>query len=286
MKIGVHPSNLHLRLAQAWPDAFAGLKPRFVEYPEGRDTVRLLSQGAIDFGGTGSTPPIMAEAAGHGVVYIAASAPRPANGGILVRQDSVIQSVADLKGKRITLVDGSFHTYLLARSLEEAGLRLPDVQTVETSAADSLPALLDGRVDAWIAMAPRLERALERRDIRLIARCGDTIPNRSVFWTLANRSLDGQVRLQIARELARIGREVAADPRRAAELLATTGGDDADVNAWERVVRSRDFTIVPADEAIVAEQQTEADTLHRHFYLDREVRLGGLAVGVAEGAAR
>jgi sulfonate transport system substrate-binding protein len=129
MKIGVHPSNLHLRLAQAWPDAFAGLKPRFVGYPKGRDTVTLLSRGHIDVGGTGSTPPIVAKAAGHSVFYISASAPRPANGGIFVRRDSAIRSVSDLKGGSVTLVDGSFHTYLLARSLGDAGLRLPDVQT-------------------------------------------------------------------------------------------------------------------------------------------------------------
>jgi len=95
-----------------------------VTYREGRDTAALLEKGDIHFGGTGSTPPIEADARELSAVYIAASAPRPANGAILVRRDSPIRSAADLSGKRISLIDGSFHTYLLARSLEGAGLSL------------------------------------------------------------------------------------------------------------------------------------------------------------------
>ncbi|PSH65225.1 ABC transporter substrate-binding protein [Phyllobacterium sophorae] len=274
MKIGVHPSNLHLRLAQVWPNAFASLGPEFVNYPEGRDTARLLNSRAIDFGGTGSTPPITAEVEGLDVIYIAASAPRPANGGIFVLKDSPIRSVGDLENKRVSLIDGSFHTYLLARSLETEGLLLPDVTRVETGAGDALPALLEGRVDAWIAMAPRLEKALERTDIRLIARCGSTIPNRSLFWTLGGQGLSADLRQHIVVELVRIGREVTDDPRRAALRLAENRGADADVDAWEKVVRSRDFSVVPADENIIAEQQEEADTLYRHGHFKTPVRLG------------
>ena len=263
MKIGVHPSNLHLRLAQVWSGAFGRFSPEFIHYPEGRDTAKLLASGAIDFGGTGSTPPITAEAAGLDVVYLAASSPRPANGGLFVRSDSAIRSVADLRGRRVTLVDGSFQTFLLARSLETEGLRLGEVETVELGAAESLPALLDGSVDGWIAMAPRLEQALDDPRIRLVARCGTTIPNRSLFWTLAGRGIPQGVRAAIASELARIGDEVSRDPRRAAELLARSGDAAA---AWERVVRSRDFRVVPAGDAILREQQDEADTLHRHAY--------------------
>lgn len=266
MKIGVHPSNLHLTLARLMPEAFALPGVEFIPYPEGRDTAKFLDAGVFDFGGTGSTPPIIASAAGLEVVYIAASAPRPANGGIFVRAGSDIRSVADLRGRRITLVDGSFHTYLLARVLEDAGLLLPDVTRVEVPAADSLAALLDGRVDAWIAMAPRLESALERDDLRLILRCGETIPNRSLFWTLAGRGLDAAARTGIAAALAEVGRRVTADPRAAAEKLALAG--DASTDAWERIIRSRDFTILHADAAILAEQQRESDTLLRHGYLD------------------
>ncbi|MGO8374092.1 ABC transporter, partial [Rhizobium ruizarguesonis] len=42
MRIGVHPHNLHLRLARLWPGAFVDLQPIFVSYAEGRATAALL----------------------------------------------------------------------------------------------------------------------------------------------------------------------------------------------------------------------------------------------------
>jgi ABC-type nitrate/sulfonate/bicarbonate transport system substrate-binding protein len=275
MRIGVHPNNLHLRLASAWPGAFAGLDPIFVPYDEGRDTASLLESGAIHVGGTGSTPPIEADARGLHVEYVAASAPRPANGAIFVRADSDIGSVADLAGRKISLIDGSFHTYLLARSLEGEDLALGDVERIESGTRDSLTELLEGRVDAWIAMSPRLEKVIERTDLRLIVRCGATIPNRSLFWSLARIGLSPSEIAGIALELARVGSEIATDPVRAAHLLAENDRSGIDAEAWERVVRARDFSVVPIGAAVLAEQQEEADTLFRHGYFDRAVAIGG-----------
>lgn len=273
MKIGVHPNNLHLRLARLWPGAFADFNPVFVAYPEGRDTANLLASGDIDFGGTGSTPPIEADVRGLSVEYVAASAPRPANGAIFARADSNIRSVADLAGRKISLVDGSFHTYLLVRSLEGEGLSLPAVERIESGTRDSLKELLEGRVDAWVAMSPRLEKVADREDLRLIVRCGATIPNRSLFWTLQRNGLSAAEVAGIAGELNRIGQAVAADPRAAAQLLAAEKEGDGDVDAWERVLRSRDFTVGPINDDIIGEQQEEADTLLRHGYFDRPVAL-------------
>lgn len=274
MRIGVHPNNLHLRLAGVWPGAFAGLDPIFVPYNEGRDTASLLERGAIHLGGTGSTPPIEADARGLGVEYVAASAPRPANGAIFVRADSDIGSVAALAGRRISLIDGSFHTYLLARSLEGEGLALGDVKRIESGPRDSLTELLEGRVDAWVAMSPRLEKAIGRADLRLLVRCGATIPNRSLFWSLARVGLSPAETVAIASELARIGGEISADLVRAARLLAENDRSGTDAEAWERVVRSRDFSVVPIDTAVLAEQQEEADTLFRHGHFGRAVAIG------------
>jgi len=190
-----------------------------------------------------------------------------------VRADSAIASIGDLKGKRIGLVDGSFQTYYLARNLEDAQLRLSDIERVEPAVNDALPALLEGRVDAWIAMAPRLENALERDDIRLLSRCGSTIPNRSLFWTLESSGedagLDAATRLAVAQELARIGAEIMADPHQAARRLIESGAHETTLQGWEKVIASRDFSVIPADETILDEQQQEADVLHRHGHFDR-----------------
>ena len=273
LQIGVHPSNLHLTLAQHWPGAFAILDVRFISYAEGRDTGRQLAEGRIDVGGTGSTPPIIAQVAGLDVLYVAASAPRPANGAILVAKNSPIRNVKDLAGRKIALLDGSFHTYLLARVLEAEGLTLKDVERIERAPAPSRDALVAGKVDAWIAMAPHLDQAIADGGARLLVPCGATIPNRSVFWTLGRRNLAPQTINAFVTELGRVGDAIAAEPARAARILADLKLGGVDAAAWRKALKGRDWSIVAADAAIIAEQQDEADTLFRHADIPHRIEL-------------
>jgi ABC-type nitrate/sulfonate/bicarbonate transport system substrate-binding protein len=277
LRVGVHPNNLHLLLAQNWPAAFAGLNPEFISYPEGRDTGRLLAEGQFDLGGTGSTPPIIAQVSGLDVIYVAASAPRPANGAILVGKASSIRTVADLSGRRIALLDGSFHTYLLARVLEAEGLALKDVTRIELAPIASRAALLSGEVDAWIAMAPHLDPALASAEVRRLVPCGSTIPNRSLFWTIAQRKLSADAIKFFTAELIRIGKEIASDHDRAARILSDLKIGGVDFSAWRKAIASRDWAIVPADDDVIAEQQDEADTLFRHGELNKRIALKAAA---------
>jgi sulfonate transport system substrate-binding protein len=277
LAIGVHPNNLHLRLARSWPGAFADVEVRFVDYAEGRETHRFLAAGEIDIGGTGSTPPILAQAAGLDVQYVAASLPRPANGAILVAPGSPIATVAALAGKRVALLDGSFHTYLLARKLEQAGLRLRDVERVELQPAAAKAALAAGKIEAWIAMAPHLDQALEQGTAALLAAGGDSIPNRSLFWSLRRRGLSAALRTLFTREVDRIGQAAAAASEDAARLLAGERADAQQLAAWRTAVARRDWRVVAADDLILAEQQAEADTLLRHGELARAIELAAAA---------
>jgi len=286
LRIGVHPNNLHLTLAQglmagglmtgglmtAWLPG--GLDAVMVPYAEGRESAKLLAAGEIDVCGTGSTPPILAQAAGLSVEYLAASAPRPANGGLVVATSSRIETIRELAGARVALLDGSFHTYLLARELEKVGLRLNDVRRVELSPAASLRALAAGDVEAWVAMAPLLDQSLAAGRARLLARCGDTIPNRSVFWTLRDRAVPSPLLDGFVDFLMRLGRDIIpADPMRAARLLASPGAGADELTAWRDVIAARDWSIAPAGPALIAEQQDEADTLLRHDVLPRRVEI-------------
>lgn len=271
-RIGYHPNNLHLRLAALWPGAFASMRPDFVAYPEGRDTAAKLKSDEFDIGGTGSTPPILAAAAGMSVSYAAASAPRPANGAILVTKGSDAKSMADLKGKSVALVDGSFLTYFLAKRLEEAGLSLVDVERQDILPVRSRDALRAGDVSAWVAMAPHLEQSLGSGEFRVLAHCGDLIPNRSVFWTIDERGLSQQTLTDFAGELHRLGTEIASDPEKASALL-TEDGSESERRAWTRVVAERNWQVIPATKTVLGEQQAEADTLFKHGDISRELTI-------------
>ncbi len=97
-----------------------GFKAAWTEFPAGPQLLEAVNVGAIDFGNTGEAPPIFAQAAGAPILYVAHEPPAPRGEAILVPKDSPIQSVGELKGKKVALNKGSNVHYLLLRALEKA----------------------------------------------------------------------------------------------------------------------------------------------------------------------
>src|SRR5947208_5246808 len=99
-------------------------------FTSGPPQVEAATAGKIDFAITGNTPPIFGAAANAKVKVVSAY-----NGGgngdqVLVRADSPITSIAELRGKRIAVGKGSSaHGHILAQ-LKNAGLTPADVQLV------------------------------------------------------------------------------------------------------------------------------------------------------------
>ncbi|TIU46010.1 MAG: sulfonate ABC transporter substrate-binding protein, partial [Mesorhizobium sp.] len=95
-----------------------GVTVKWVEFTAGPPLVEALNVGAIDVGWTGDAPPIFGQSAGANIVYAAAL---PSNGegeAIFVKPASPIQSLADLKGKRIGVGKGTSAHNLVVAALE------------------------------------------------------------------------------------------------------------------------------------------------------------------------
>ncbi|WP_406528329.1 ABC transporter substrate-binding protein [Streptomyces sp. I8-5] len=289
--IGVHSSNpslyhlYHLtRLGLAQEElAPLGESVVFHPYTNGVRTGELLSRGVIDFGGTGSTPPVTAQAAGHDIVYTAVSAPRPEHGALLVPEDSPVRTVADLKGATVHLAIGSWQTHLVAKALDDAGLSHADDITAVRSADDSEELLRTGAIAAWVAQGAQLAAARRTGGLRTLIRTGDVITDRSVFF--ARRDLAEnrpEVVEALTRALQRADDWAAAHPRRAAEIAAADLGGSAD--DWETALRTLPWRIEPVTDAFVAEQQEAADIFHRTGFIDRPVTVAHALAGSGEGA--
>ncbi|MFE3944003.1 ABC transporter substrate-binding protein [Streptomyces sp. NPDC059118] len=289
--IGVHSSNpslyhlYHLsRLGLAQEElAPLGETVVFHPYTNGVRTGELLSRGVIDFGGTGSTPPVTAQAAGHDIVYTAVSAPRPEHGALLVPEDSPVRTVADLKGATVHLAIGSWQTHLIAKALDDAGLSYADDITPVRSTDDSEELLRTGAVAAWVAQGAQLAAARRTGGLRTLVRTGDIISDRSVFF--ARRDLAEsrpEVIEALTRALRRADDWAAANPRRAAEIAAADLGGSAD--DWETALRALPWTIEPVTDAFIAEQQEAADIFHRTGFIDRPVTVADALAGAGAGA--
>ncbi|MES9506468.1 ABC transporter substrate-binding protein [Streptomyces sp. NPDC000609] len=290
--IGVHSSNpslyhlYHLsRLGLAQEElAPLGETVVFHPYTNGVRTGELLSRGVIDFGGTGSTPPVTAQAAGHDIVYTAVSAPRPEHGALLVPEDSPVHTVADLKGATVHLAIGSWQTHLIAKALDDAGLSYADDITAVRSTDDSEELLRTGGVAAWVAQGAQLAAARRTGGLRTLIRTGDIISDRSVFF--ARRDLAEsrpEVIEALTRALRRADDWAAANPRRAAEIAAADLGGSAD--DWETALRALPWTIEPVTDAFIAEQQEAADIFHRTGFIDRPVTVADALAGAGADKA-
>ncbi|KPL29833.1 sulfonate ABC transporter substrate-binding protein [Streptomyces anulatus] len=276
--IGVHASNPSLyHLYHLTRHGFAqqeleplGESVAFHPYSNGVRTGELLSRGVIDFGGTGSTPPVTAQAAGHDLVYTAVSAPRPEHGALLVPEGSPLRTAADLKGRTVHLAIGSWQTHLIAKALDDAGLSYADDITAERSTENSEQLLRTGAVAAWVAQGPQLAAARRTGGLRTLIRTGDVITDRSVFFT--RRAL-AEERPEIIDALTRALRRAddwaAAHPRDAARIASADLG--ATVEDWESALSALPWRIEEVGDAFLAEQQEAADIFHRTGFIERPV---------------
>src|SRR5471030_1610572 len=132
----------------------AGYNVVWTEFPSGPPLLEALNVGAIDFGNAGEAPPIFAQAAGAPLRYVAYEPPAPKGEAILVPKDSRLNSVSDLRGKKVALNKGSNVHYLLVKALEKAGVKYSEIEPVFLAPADARAAFERGAVDAWVIWDP------------------------------------------------------------------------------------------------------------------------------------
>ena len=285
--IGVHPNNstfFVLRRSGVLEDLLAdsGAEVRWVDHPYGGQTVGLLADGTIDVGGTGATPPLIAQSEGQDVVYLAVSAPRPTYGELLVLDESPITSVAELAARRVGLGEGSWQTSFLALALDDVGLSYGDVERVSAERGEGKRAFLAGEVDAWISGEPQHSELLRTTAVRKLVDSGATYSNRSLWF--GRRSVLGErpeVADAIVRALQTTDAWIAEHPREAAELFVRDVPDTEPLEAWEEALSRRAWGPRAVDEAFVVEQQRVADLLVAAGYLPAEIRVADAVVAPA-----
>lgn len=228
-----------------------------------------LFDGGYDFIGTGSTPPVTAQAKGHDIVYVAISDPRHENGRLIVHEDSPIESLDDLAGRRVALGHGSWQTTLLLFALERAGLGWADIEPVDVS-GDAAQLFLDREVDAWVGSYPALSRVEERAATRELVATDGLFSHRSLWFTRRDFAAGHPKELAaIVDALEESDAWISRNRRAAAELFAGVDGTAAD--AWENALLRRPFGLRPVSAEFLAEQQRAADLFHANGLVDRRV---------------
>lgn len=131
--------------------------------------LEYLNSGSIDIGSSAGLAALLAKANGNPIrtPYIFS---RPEWTALVVRRDSPIRSLADLKGKKVAATKGTDPYLFLLRALKVAQLKRSDIEHVALQHADGRVALEQGRVDAWAGLDPLMAASELDAGSRLIYR--------------------------------------------------------------------------------------------------------------------
>jgi len=232
----------------------------WTEFPSGPPLLEAVNVGAIDFGNTGETPPVFAQAAGAPIRYVAYEPPAPKGEAILVPKDSPLKSVADLKGKKIAFNKGANAHYLVVKALEKAGVKYSDVTPVFLAPADARAAFERGSVDAWAIWDPYQAAAEASTQARTLTDGTDTVPN-TQFYLSSQKFLESDPKVldAILAGLREVDEWAKSDIHTVAEQLSPSVG--LPVPVLEVALKRQSYGIKPIDAQVLAEQQKLADTL-------------------------
>lgn len=249
-----------------------GVDVKWVEFPAGPQLLEGLNVGSVSFGESGEAPPIFAQAANSNLVYVANQPAAPLAEALIVPKDSPIQSVQDLKGKRVVLNKGSNVHYLLLKVLEANHLKLDDIQVVYLPPADARAAFEKGAVDAWVIWDPFFAAAEKQLNAKVIA-TGQNVVNNHQFY-LADRKFAEQhpdVLKVVVNELNTTTQWVSQHQTDAAKLLEKPTGLPLDV--LNTSISRMGFGVSPISNDVVKKQQEVADAFYQQKLIPNKINI-------------
>lgn len=230
------------------------------EFPNGQPLLEALNVGNIDLSAdVADTVPVFAQAAGADLAYFAQEAPSPSAQAIIVRKDSQIKTLADLKGKKIAVTKAAGVHYLLIAALQQAGLKFSDIETAYLTPADGRAAFENNRVDAWVTWEPFLSGAEQQLPTRILADGKGLASYQRYYLTSATfAESHPQVLQTVFTELVKTGDWLRANPRQAAEILSPLWGN-LDPAIVEQANAKRSYQVRLVQPNSLSEQQKIAD---------------------------
>ncbi len=140
-------------ILKKWADKY-GVRIKVVQVNDYVESLNQFSAGKVDAVTSTTMDALTVPAAGgrDSTVLMIGDYSNGNDGIILKGSDRL----ADIKGRPVNLVENSVSHYLLARGLEQAGLKLPDVKTINTSDADIVAAFAAPQTTALVTWNPQL----------------------------------------------------------------------------------------------------------------------------------
>ncbi|SEE90308.1 sulfonate transport system substrate-binding protein [Streptomyces sp. 3213] len=151
LTIGDQAKTLQTIIAAS--DALKGAKykVKWAEFQGAAPLYQAVQANAADTGFSADLPALQALSGGVKIKNVAALKNDGTHVGIVVRKDSGIDSVKDLKGQKVVVssAKGSVSEYLLANVLKQNGLSYKDVKVQYLLPTDAQAAFASGKIKIW-----------------------------------------------------------------------------------------------------------------------------------------
>lgn len=276
LRIGFQKSSINLLIAKQLAlieRRFPETRIQWTEFPAGPQLLEALGAGSLEFGMTGDTPPVFAQAGGSDVVYVGVEPPKPGSSALLVRADAPIQNLGDLRGKRIAFQKGSSAHYVVLRALRKAGIDFKDIRPVYLAPADARAAFERGDVDVWSIWDPYWAAAERGMSARVLS-TGAGLSDNNTFYLSSHRFAD-RYPIAINALFDALNEADTYVQRHAAEapaLIAAATGLDPEV-ARLFLGRRPPSPVAPLGASVIATQQALADTYSEAGLIPRAIRV-------------
>jgi sulfonate transport system substrate-binding protein len=257
-----------------------GVGVQWNEFKATPDSMLALESGAIDIAVGGVEGGLAAIASGIPLQIVATGPHQAPKTGwytaILVRTDSPIRALADLKGRKIAVGRGGFSEAVLAVAVRKGGARYPqDVHPVYLPSADAAAAFRTGAVDAVLTLdpyIPSIQRDVQSRVLTDNEQLGyPTIWSVAVSKSFAER-YPKILELVVAEFLA-VGPWIAEHRSEAAASLAEVVGFDPVL--WETTLGRAAYSLQTPQPSTISDLQYVADQLLMLGVIRKPVNVAG-----------
>jgi sulfonate transport system substrate-binding protein len=146
-----------------------GVKVEWIHSLGSNKSLELLNSKSSDFGSTAGVAALIGKANGNPIksVYVYS---KPEWTALVVRADSKITKVEELKGQKVAVTRGTDPHVFLLRALDKVGLTEKDIELVPLQHPDGKNALEKGDVAAWAGLDPLMATAEVDKGAKLFFR--------------------------------------------------------------------------------------------------------------------
>lgn len=288
LRIGYQKSSTLISLLKSNGSLERALAPLDIslswhEFPNGQPLLEALNVGNIDLSAdVADTVPVFAQAAGAELTYFAQEAASPSAQAVIVREDSPLTSLEQLKGKKVAVTKAAGSHYLLLVALAKAGVKFSDIQPAYLTPADGRAAFENRKVDAWVTWEPFLSGAQQQLPTRTLADGRDLADYKRYYLTSSKfAQANPQVLNVVFEQLVSAAEWLRANPAEAAKVLSPLWGN-LDPAIVEKANSRRSYQVQRVERASLNEQQKIADAFVAEGLLPRAVDALDVAVWLEE----